>query len=80
MSLDLGKSGSYIRSITSGISLPSLHELFNIMSYFEMSPVEFFEGSDNCNSLRSALYEKLQSLDSDDIQKVSIFIDWIKNR
>lgn len=33
MSLDLGKSGSYIRSITNGMSLPSLRELFNIISY-----------------------------------------------
>ena len=30
MSLELGKSGSYIRSITNGISMPSLRELFNI--------------------------------------------------
>ena len=34
MSLELGKSGSYIRSITNGISMPSLRELFNIMEYF----------------------------------------------
>ena len=33
MSLELGKSGSYIRSITNGISMPSLRELFNIMEY-----------------------------------------------
>ena len=36
MSLDLGKSGSYIRSITNGMSLPSLRELFNIISYFDL--------------------------------------------
>lgn len=35
MSLELGKSGSYIRSITNGISMPSLRELFNIMEYSE---------------------------------------------
>ena len=35
MSLELGKSGSYIRSITNGISMPSLRELFNIMEYFD---------------------------------------------
>ena len=33
MSLELGKSGSYIRSIPNGISMPSLRELFNIMEY-----------------------------------------------
>lgn len=38
MSLELGKSGSYIRGITSGTALPSLRELFNIIAYFDMSP------------------------------------------
>ena len=33
MSLDLDKSGSYIRLITSGASLPSVKELFNIIEY-----------------------------------------------
>ena len=37
MSLDLGKSGSYIRGITSGKALPSVRELFNIIAYFEMT-------------------------------------------
>ena len=32
MSLDLGKSGSYIRGVTSGAALPSLRELFNIIA------------------------------------------------
>ena len=32
MSLDLDKSGSYIRGITNGVALPSLKELFNINS------------------------------------------------
>lgn len=42
MSLDLGKSGSYIRGITSGAALPSLRELFNIIAYFDMTPADFF--------------------------------------
>ena len=40
LSLELGKSGSYIRSITSGATMPSMKELFNIMAYFEVSPAE----------------------------------------
>ncbi len=43
MSLDLGKSGSYIRSITSGAALPSLRELFNIIHYLGITPADFFE-------------------------------------
>ena len=38
MSLDLDKSGSYIRGITNGAALPSLKELFNIITYFDMTP------------------------------------------
>lgn len=44
LSLRLGKSGSYIRSITSKKALPSLKELFNIIIFFEMTPSEFFKG------------------------------------
>lgn len=47
MSLDLDKSGSYIRGITSGAALPSLRELFNIISYFDMTPAEFFAPLDD---------------------------------
>lgn len=35
LSLELDKSGSYIRSITCGATLPSLKELFNLIAYFE---------------------------------------------
>ena len=41
MSLDLDKSGSYIRGITSGAALPSLKELFKIIAYLDMTPAEF---------------------------------------
>lgn len=78
MSLDLGKSGSYIRSITNGISLPSLRELFNIISYFGLTPAEFFAGADDDNSLRTQLHEEIMKLSEEDLEKVSAFIDWIK--
>lgn len=77
MSLDLGKSGSYIRGITNGIALPSLKELFNIMDYFELSPAEFFNGADDPGSLRTMLKDKLTELDDVDLQKVALFIEWI---
>ena len=78
MSLDLGKSGSYIRSITNGMSLPSLRELFNIISYFGLTPAEFFAGFDDHNSLRHRLHEELTELSEEDLEKVSIFLSWIK--
>ena len=51
MSLDLGKSGSYIRAISSGVALPSLKELFNIIAYFDMTPAEFFAPLDDKDTM-----------------------------
>lgn len=78
LSLDLGKSGSYIRSITNGISMPSLRELFNIMEYFDLTPVLFFAPMDDQASLRGAVNEKLLALPDEDLEKVSVFLDWIR--
>ena len=77
LSLELGKGGSYIRAITNGLSLPSVRELFNIMTYFEISPAECFEGLEDKGSLRSELREKLRELDDDSLKKVALFIEWI---
>lgn len=77
MSLDLDKSGSYIRGITSGAALPSLKELFNIIAYFDMTPVEFFAPMEKSDSLYHQLCEKLRLLDDEDLQKVSLFLEWI---
>ncbi len=78
LSLELGKSGSYIRAITSGATMPSVKELFNIMLYFEMSPIEFFVGSEGTTSLRSSINEKLQEFSDEDLEKVALFIGWIQ--
>ena len=78
MSLDLGRSGSYIRGITNGTALPSLRELFNIINYFGLTPAEFFVGLDDKNSLRAELHEKLLKLEENDLKKVSTFIDWLQ--
>lgn len=78
MSLDLDKSGSYIRGITSGAALPSLRELFNIISYFNMTPAEFFAPMEDADTPYRELCEKLRTLDDEDLEKVSIFIGWIE--
>lgn len=77
LSLELGKSGSYIRSITSGAALPSVRELFNIMTYFDMSPPEFFEGLEDETSIRAPILEKVRVMGDEDLKKVSLFIEWI---
>lgn len=77
MSLDLDKSGSYIRGITSGAALPSLKELFNIISYFNITPTEFFAPMEDADTPYRELCEKLRTLDDNDLEKVSTFIGWI---
>lgn len=78
MSLDLGKSDSYIRGITSGAALPSLSELFNIIEYFGMTPAEFFNGMELGPSPRVALQNRISELSEDDLEKVRLFLDWIR--
>ena len=80
MSLDLDKSGSYIRGITSGSALPSLKELFNIISYFDMTPAEFFDPLDDAKTPYRELCEKLKTLNDEDLKKVSTFISWIEKK
>ena len=77
MSLDLDKSGSYIRGITSGAALPSLKEMFNIIAYFEMTPVEFFAPLESQDTPYHKLCHRLRTLTDDEIEKVSTFLDWI---
>jgi len=81
LSLELGKSGSYIRSITSGATLPSMKELFNIMEYFDMTPSEFFAGLKDKDTLRGIVNRRVRELGDEDLEKVSLFIGWItKNK
>lgn len=80
MSLDLGKSGSYIRAISSGLALPSLKELFNIIAYFDMTPAEFFASLDDEDTLCRGICEKIRMLDQEDLEMVGIFISWVEKK
>ena len=42
LSLDIGKSKTYIQAVTSGKSLLSFDAFFDICEYFGMTPEEFF--------------------------------------
>ncbi len=42
MSLDLGKNKSYIQNISSGRSLPSMSQFYEICQYFNITPYQFF--------------------------------------
>ena len=80
MSLDLDKSGSYIRGITSGASMPSVKELFNIISYFDMTPVDFFAPLGTEDAPYSNICERLRTLDIADLEKLNTFLDWIADQ
>lgn len=80
MSLDLDKSGSYIRGISSGAALPSAKELFNIIDYFEMTPSEFFAPLDSAETPYARLCERLRGLDPADFEKVEVFVGWLEER
>lgn len=77
MSLELGKSGSYIRGITSGSSRPSFDELFNIIEYFEMTPITFFAPMEAPETPYNKLCKRLRELSEADLKKVNTFIDMI---
>ena len=77
MSLDLDKSGSYIRSITNGASLPSLRELFNIILYFDMTPAEFFAPLERSDTPYAITCKRVRNLSENDLKKVNTFLDMI---
>jgi len=80
MSLELGKSGSYIRGITSGAAMPSVKELFNIIEYLDVSVCEFFVPLEQTDTPYAMLCERLRGLGDDDISKVNTLIDWIESQ
>ena len=78
MSLDLDKSGSYIRFISSGASLPSVKEMFNIIAYLDVYPAEFFMPFRDNKTPQDLLCERIQSLSAEQVSKVHIFLDMIE--
>ena len=67
MSLDLGHSNSYVRSITSGKALPSMTEFLYICDYFGITPKEFFDdGLKNVEQVKR-LYDLTKNMPDDDL-------------
>ncbi len=70
MSMELGQSKGYVQAITSGRSMPSMKQLFNIIDYFNMTPSEFFDpGIQDPPALRAAVHA-LRGLSAEDIQLI----------
>ena len=79
MNLDLGKSGSYMRSISIGKALPSMHEFLRICEYLGVTPQEFFTGAGD-ETDRINIFNRLQDLDDGDIQKLQTFLGWMEEK
>ena len=68
MSLDMGHSSSYINSIASGKSLPSLGEFLYMCEYFEITPKDFFDIDNNDPQPVRELYELIKRLRPEEIK------------
>ena len=67
MSLDMGHSKSYIQSISSGKSVPSLPEFLYMCDYLCVTPKEFFDTDTEEPIQVHALIEQVQHMPSDDL-------------
>lgn len=79
MSLDLGHSTSYIRSIASGKALPSMTEFFYICEYLDISPSEFFNTSETTLMQQKAI-NLIRNMSDDDIRFLIELIERINKK
>lgn len=70
LSLDLGKNKSYIQNISSGRSLPSMRQFYEICRYFDITPQEFFDERLHNLPLYQKADDLLKQLDDDDMMAV----------
>ena len=67
MSYDLGHSRGYVYNISSGKAMPPLKEFFAICDYFEISPQQFFDDSEQNPELIQKALEGMKQLDESDM-------------
>ena len=80
MSLDLGKNKSYIQNISSGRSLPSMSQFYEICQYFNITPYQFFdEGLHNLPLYQKAC-DLLKQLDEDDMMTIIPLLKRLSNK
>ena len=70
MSTDMGHSKSYIQSITSGRSMPSLSEFLFMCEYFGITAHEFFDSEIKNPALLQAAIDGLKALNDDDLSLI----------
>ena len=77
-SLDLGHSTSYIRSITSGRSLPSMSEFLYICEYLGVTPMEFFNEDKATTLMQQKAIDYIYSMSDEDVSLMIGFIERMK--
>lgn len=80
LSLELGHCKSYIQSISSGRTSPSLSALFEICHYFNITPQEFFDGNVDNPELWHNIIVKLKKLNIDDLEFFDLALEKYLNR
>lgn len=70
MSLDLGHSKSYIQSIVSGRSMPSMSEFLYICEYLGVSPKAFFDREEKNPLLIQQALTEMRPLKEEDMKLV----------
>lgn len=70
MSLDLGKNKSYIQGISSGRSMPSMKQFFEICDYLEITPLEFFNTDKNEQPLLREAAALMKDLNKEDLEAI----------
>lgn len=80
MSYDLGRSRGYINNISSGKSLPSMSEFLSICEYFNISPTDFFDNSQENPALITKLLNKVKLLSPDDQILVMELVDRLNQK
>lgn len=77
MSLDLGHGKNYIRSITSGRTLPALTELPYICEYLGVSVRDFFDDTAQNPALIHEIGKKASSMSEEDLLAIIAVMDRI---
>lgn len=75
LSLDIGKSKSYIQSITSNRSEPSMQALRDICNSFGISLSEFFDENINNPEDIHRITQKLSQLSANQLEAIEMTID-----
>lgn len=80
MSTDLGHSKSYIQSISSGKSMPSMGEFLYICEYLGVTPREFFDDSLVEPQLVQKLYELTRNMSEDNLNVLINLAERLNNK